>query len=95
MTKAHRHIQAVKELGCLVCRNTGLGYSPADAHHLLRNGRRIDDFHVIPLCEKHHRSGHNNEVAVSRHPWRKAFEHRYGTEMELLEQTRKLLEKAA
>jgi hypothetical protein len=46
--------------------------------------------HVIGLCAVHHRGQVNNEEAVSRHPWRTEFEKRYGTELELLEQTREL-----
>lgn len=95
MNRAQKHMLAVKELGCIVCRNAGYGNVPADVHHLLEAGRRIDDFHVIPLCQRHHRAGLNNTFDVSRHPWRKEFERRYGTELELLEQTRKLLERAA
>lgn len=88
-------MQSVKELGCIVCRLEWGIHSAADAHHLLRNGRRIDDFYTIPLCPQHHRGGLNNEFVVSRHPWSRAFEQRYGTELELLEHTRKLLEMAA
>ena len=87
MTKAQRHIGRVKELGCVICRNLSLGETPADAHHILRSGRRIDDFHTIPLCELHHRSGVNSAEAVSRHPWKREFESKYGSEMSLLAQT--------
>jgi hypothetical protein len=45
---------------------------------------------VICLCPTHHRSGRNSPEYVSRHPWRKAFEQRYGTEQELLQQTEEL-----
>lgn len=62
--------------------------SDPDIHHILKNGRRVDDFHTIPLCPTHHRFGVNNDVAVSRHPWKKEFEKRYGTEWELYEQTK-------
>jgi hypothetical protein len=80
----------IKMLGCVVCHKLGWGKTPADAHHLLRNGRRIDDLHTIPLCEGHHRSGLNNEDVVSRHPWHREFERRYGSEEELLALTREL-----
>jgi len=39
----------------------------------------------------HHRSGHNTEEYVSRHPWKTEFERRYGTEMELYQQTKERL----
>lgn len=61
-------------------------------HHILRNGKRVDDLHTIPLCPIHHRLGANDKVAVSRHPWKKEFEKRYGTEWELFEQTKQRVE---
>jgi hypothetical protein len=61
-------------------------------HHILKAGRRVDDFHTIPLCFIHHRSGENTPDYVSRHPWRKEFEKRYGSELDLyLELKEKLL----
>ena len=95
----HKHLEAVKNLGCVVCRN--LGYFTirdaitADAHHITDVGRRIDHYHTIPLCHIHHRAGWNNEQVVSRHPWRKEFESRYGSEMKLLEQTKRELDAQA
>ena len=87
MTKAQRHMQNVASLGCIACRRTGKGATPAEVHHILRNGKRIDDFSVLPLCTRHHREGVNDEHYVSRHPWKREFEKRYGTEQELLELT--------
>jgi hypothetical protein len=82
-----RHIENVISLGCLVCRLTGKGATPAEFHHLLRNGRRLGHRYGIPLCYVHHRSGRNDDAATSRHPWRKEFEKRYGTENDLLRMT--------
>lgn len=82
-----RHMELVASLGCIVCRKTGQGPTPAEIHHILRNGRRIDHRHTLGLCEIHHRGGMNTEEIVSRHPWKKEFEKRYGTESELLELT--------
>jgi len=76
-------VRYISELGCIVCRLNGI-YSPADIHHILRNGRRQTHLETIPLCFTHHRSGLNSEVAVSRHPHKREFEKRYGTENELL-----------
>jgi hypothetical protein len=83
----------IAALGCIVCRNEGKGKTPADAHHILSGGRKIDDYHTIPLCVPHHRAGVNNKECVSRHPWRTEFERRYGCEMKLLAQTRELFDK--
>ena len=79
----------IQQLGCIVCLNEGRGVSPPDVHHLHQNGnRRVSHLHTIPLCPNHHRSGVNNEEYVSRHPWKKEFERRYGSEWDLFEQTK-------
>ena len=43
------------------------------------------------FCYEHHREGSNNEMYVSRHPFKAEFVKRYGTEMYLLEKTKELL----
>ena len=43
------------------------------------------------LCPNHHRSGHNGDDFVSRHPWKKEFERRYGSEWELYEQVKQII----
>ena len=92
MTKAERHMQRVSELPCVACLQMGYTNYGVHVHHVLRNGQRIDDFHVIPICPPHHNGGENHEGWVSRHPWKREFEARYGTEQELLEMVDKLLE---
>ena len=90
-TKAERnHMGAVAALGCVVCRNLGFGETPAEVHHIGNGtlGKKASNFETIPLCDAHHRNG-GHGVAV--HAGRKTFEARYGTERELLEQTRREL----
>ena len=84
-----RFQDAIRALGCIVCLGQGVD-SPAEIHHLLSGSRRIGEDSVIGLCPTHHRSGLNTEEVVSRHPWRREFEARYGTEDELLQKTRML-----
>ena len=79
----------VRALGCIVCQGEGVD-SPAEIHHLLMGSRRIGEDSVLGLCQIHHRGQINTAEAVSRHPWRREFEARYGTEEELMEKTRKL-----
>jgi hypothetical protein len=79
------------DIGCIVCRLNGI-YSPADIHHILKNGRRQSDLETIPLCPVHHRGGINNEVAVSRHPYKREFEKRYGTEEYLHDQAKRAVQ---
>ena len=81
-------MDAVVQLGCIACRVMGVFGTPCEVHHLLKNGERIDHLHTIGLCPSHHRSEINNMHIVSRHPWRREFETRYGTEMQLLNLTR-------
>lgn len=44
---------------------------------------RADNFHVIPLCHAHHRTG---GYGVAIHAGRKSWEEKFGTEAELLSQ---------
>lgn len=84
-------MDAVAELGCVVCRVQDNVFTPAQVHHILRNGKRIDHMHVLPLCASHHNSGVNNQQYVSRHPWRVEFQKRYGSEMDLLAKVREMV----
>ena len=91
-TKAERdHMGEVAALGCVVCRNLGFGASPAEVHHISNGtfGKKVSNFETIGLCPTHHRNG-GHGVAV--HAGRKAFEANFGTERELLEQTRRELD---
>lgn len=91
-TKAEKQWMAlITRLGCIVCWLFHLVFSPPIVHHMLSGGRRRGHLFTLPLCEKHHASGLNNEECVSRHPWRKEFESRYGTEEELLEKTKQMV----
>lgn len=84
------HLENVVALGCIVCRNNGYYDTPAEIHHIgnATMGKRASNYETIPLCPIHHRTG-NNGVAV--HSGRKSFESNFGTEQELLEQTKRLL----
>lgn len=77
-SKAERHKQCVRELGCLVCG------SPALAHHI-REERIRDDFLTIPLCYEHHQGD------FSIHMAKREFENIYGSELNLLAETIKRL----
>jgi hypothetical protein len=89
------HIERIKQLPCVACLQLGYVTYGVDAHHILSGGRRIGDDHVLPLCGIHHRGGRNDGDVVSRHPWRKAFIARYGTEESLLEIVNEMLEEVA
>lgn len=85
-------MDAIVRLGCIVCRNQGRGYVPAVVHHIIRFGRRMGHLYTLPLCEPgHHKDAPPGSGEISRHPWRRAFETRYGKELDLLEQVRQLI----
>jgi hypothetical protein len=92
MKERERWLADLVELGCIVCLNEYGLKSPPDIHHIHKNSRRVSDLHTIPLCYYHHRAGLNNDTYASRHPWKKEFEKRYGSEWDLWERTKELVE---
>ena len=84
------YLDKVANLGCIVCRNLGHHGTPAAIHHIGNGtmGKRASNFDVIPLCGYHHQSG---PVGHAVHAGRKSFAENHGTEQELLEQVRGLL----
>lgn len=88
-------MDAIVRLGCICCRLTGKGVSPAEVHHLLSGGRRMGHLWSIPLCFLHHRSGRDDARVVSRDQNQKRFEARYGSERFLLVKTRELVKAMA
>lgn len=77
----------ITQLGCCVCHRQFNVFTPAEVHHI--DGKTKEGAHLksIPLCYKHHRGGEDNASYTSRHPFKKRFEERYGTQYELLEWT--------
>ena len=88
MKKAERlYLGDVASMGCVVCRNSGWGESPAEIHHI-RNGQgmsqRASNYETIPLCPAHHRTG---GYGIAIHAGQEEWEGAWGTERQLLEQT--------
>lgn len=58
MTPAVRDF-AIREIGCIVCRDRGLGYIPCEKHHLTVGGKhgqkRRGERFTIGLCPRCHR----------------------------------------
>lgn len=90
MTKAEReHLARVIDLGCIVCRNTGRGKSPAEVHHIrigVGKGQRAGHFDVLPLCAPHHRIG---SYGIAFHAGKEKWQALYGSEQDLLAQVRR------
>ncbi len=85
------HLAAVVELGCIVCTMRGFPNTPAEIHHLrdgMGAGQRNDNYHVIPLCAIHHRTGPHG---TAFHAGDKTWQAEFGTESELLERVTAML----
>ncbi len=87
-----RHMDSVRALGCIVCLLYLSEHTPAAIHHVDGKTKPGAHFKILGLCFHHHQGGANNNLYVSRHPWKAEFEKRYDTEQYLLEQTKNLLE---
>jgi hypothetical protein len=88
------HMGRVAALGCIVCQNIYGLQSMPEIHHIRAGqgaGQRASNYDTIPLCPQHHRLG---GYGVAIHAGQKEFEKRYGTETELLAQTKNLLSQA-
>lgn len=93
-----RRFRAIKEIGCLACRQLGYYDVPGEAHHLL-NGYRRGDEYSVSLCQYHHRNVTelDKETAYrilgpSLATNKKEFIERFGTDEELLSTQNKLIE---
>ena len=94
MTSAERDwIDAILQLGCIVCVREKLGDSSAEVHHMLSGGRRMGHMFTLPLCYLHHRSGRDDDQVTSRDQSQRRFEARYGKEAALLIECQGLVSK--
>lgn len=98
MKKAEReYLNRLSALGCIACAIQGTPGTPAEIHHP-RSGKgvsqRADHFAAIPLCPAHHRGTMHPQVP-SVHLAPKAFFEQLGSESELIERAREMLEWAA
>jgi hypothetical protein len=84
-------MDSISTLGCIVCRVHFDCDSPAEVHHIDGKTKEGAHMNTIPLCYRHHREGVNNDMYVSRHPYKTEFVKRYGTEEELLQKVKDLL----
>jgi hypothetical protein len=85
-----KHMSAVADLGCIVCKRMGYHNTPAEIHHKRAGtggGRRASNMDVIPLCPEHHR-GNTGIHGLGT----KGFVKRYGyDEDDLLKEVASLL----
>lgn len=84
-------MDAVAELGCIVCRKQHRGYVPCAVHHIVEGGRRLGHMFTIGLCDPGHHQNTPDPEQISRHPNKARFTAAYGSEYDLLEQTKMIL----
>lgn len=88
------YLDKLATLGCYCCRTEGIE-SPAMIHHIREGmgmGQRAPHIGgTIPLCYAHHQSGENGALAFHRSP--KEWRERYGSEKEIAEGYRALIDK--
>ena len=103
-TKAQRErARALKELGCIVCRDQGMGWRLPDIHHILHAGKRMGHDYTIPLDPWFH-EGHPPEGMDERSAYefmgpslklhKREFITRFGDELAVLERVNAQLENA-
>lgn len=87
-----RWMDRVAQIGCIACLQLGVHTPHVSIHHI--DGRTKDGSHLktIPLCYAHHQGGDARGNFVSVHPWKRRFEETFGTQMELLEMCRRMVE---
>ena len=79
------YLDLLSQFGCVVCKKFYDVYTPTSIHHIRHGmgiGQRNSTENCLPLCPNHHQHG---GYGVAFHAGKKAFEEKYGTELELLE----------
>lgn len=70
-----QYMSFVAEMPCLICGR------PAEVHHILEGRfgqRKSSDYHTIPLCPEHHRTG---GVGVAIHAGPRTWREAHGSEL--------------
>lgn len=78
----------IREKGCVVCYYESGEITYPQIHHITGCETQDDHVNTIGLCYWHHMADQQlppNPSYISRHPNKKRFEDKYGTEQELLE----------
>lgn len=82
-------LDKITQLGCIACLVQDTPGTPAEVHHIRAGqgrGQRSGHKKSIGLCPPHHR-GTDHPRTPSIHKDKRAFETRFGTELELYERT--------
>jgi hypothetical protein len=86
------YLDAVSDLGCIICLLYRNQESPAEIHHTDGKTKPGCHFLILPLCKPHHRDEGPSKGFVSRADGKKAFEEAYMPEQDLIIVVRKAVE---
>ena len=93
MTKAEKaYHNDIARIGCIACRKNGHFNDHVSIHHVDGRTKPGCQLKVLPLCGFHHQLGTEDDPSI--HPWKARFEARYGTQEELMEECRRLVDMA-
>ncbi len=84
-----RHMEKVRALGCIVCRQQGYDLWPegTEIHHTRGKTQKGAHYDVLPLCHEHH--SRYSKTGFHYNPTE--FQKKHGTQAELLEKVENLL----
>ena len=87
VTKADQQLwDALAGLGCVACLKDGNVNPWISIHHLDGRTKKTAHQEVLPLCAGHHQQGTGNDKEmIAVHPYKAAFQAKYGNQYELLE----------
>jgi len=93
--KERRLHDKMAAIGCCACRLDGNHNPVVSIHHI--DGRTKPGAHerVLPLCAGHHQDGTGMPGLIAVHPWKKRFELKYGSQMDLLRICMAMIEEVA
>jgi len=81
----------VAELGCVACRIDGWINKHVSIHHVEGRTKKGCHYRVLPLCAGHHQDGTGIDGLVAVHPYKTAFESKYGRQSDLIDYVLELL----
>jgi len=86
-----RHMEKVRELGCIACMNMGIHTPPEYTciHHIDGKTKAGAHFKVLPLCDNHHSRYQKTGLHYNPTEWQEI----HGSQMKLLAQVDSLINK--
>lgn len=76
-------------VGCICCLHDGIYNPHVSLHHIDGRTKPGSHYKVLPLCGFHHQQDDRSGV-IAVHPNKARFEREYGSQLELLEEVKKL-----